>query len=82
MRKLALALATVAAIGLASAPAVFAAEDCNSTMTKIESQISKATDYKKKDAASAELKLAKDAQAKKDDKACVSHLKAAEKALK
>jgi type IV secretory pathway VirB6-like protein len=81
MHKFALVLASVTMIGFVSAPAALAAATCAEELTKVQGKIDATTDAKKKDAATAQITTAKDAQAKNDEAGCLKAVERADDAL-
>jgi hypothetical protein len=79
MRNLVLAAAVLAVAGL-SLPA--SAATCGDEMKTVKSAWDKSTDAKKKDAALVHYKAAEQANAKKDEKACLDSLGKAKLAIK
>ena len=79
MKKIAIALATIALIGLGAAPA-FAG--CADDMKTVKAAWDKTPAGAKKDAAGKEYKNAETALGKKDEKACLAALDKTRTALK
>jgi len=82
MKRIAFALAALAAIGLAAAPGFAQGKGCADEMKALKASWDKAPAGPKKDAAGKEYKNAEAALAKKDEKACHAAVKKAQAALK
>ena len=79
MKKLVLLVVGVAFLGAAAVPA-FA--DCAQEIKKVEDQLAKVKDPKKKEEVQDELKEAKQWLEKKNEQECMENVKSAEKLLK
>ena len=82
MKKIAIALATVALIGLGAGPGFAQGKGCADEMKALKATWDKAPAGPKKDAAGKEYKNAEMSLGKKDEKACLAAVKKAEAALK
>jgi hypothetical protein len=82
MKRIAFALAALAAIGLAATPGFAQGKGCADEMKALKASWDKAPAGPKKDAAGKEYKNAEAALAKKDEKACHAAVKKAQAALK
>lgn len=78
MRKVLASLVALSFVGAVAMPAL-AAEDCAAQMKTVEAEVAKLTDATKKTKAEGELKEAKAAADKKNEKECMEYVDAAKK---
>jgi hypothetical protein len=82
MRTTALTFALAFGALAAAAPAQAANKDCASEMKRVEAAMPSNLDAGKSDMLRAEMKIAAEKAAQKDEKGCMEHVQKAEKAMK